>query len=267
MQKKSLIPAIWTVPEVFRERLGRRIGRQRMMFADGHLLLVLHAPPLADEENRDGCLFWRDPNGEWKSSQHGGGPNSVNKHLASFEAAVDQLDQLEAASEGNALSSAKEHHYDGADFVGRADDYFVLLESLLPLHRTTAHLHQVLQEARKAIPGDRDLINFRDLAYELERQAQLLYTSAKNALEFDIARRSEQHAKASHKMATSAHRLNLLVGFFFPIATLSAVFGVNMLHGFEGKATRLPFLAMVGAGLLIGFCLTMFLQRPEAESE
>ena len=47
MQKKSLIPAIWTVPEVFRERLGRRIGRQRMMFADGHLLLVLHAPPVS----------------------------------------------------------------------------------------------------------------------------------------------------------------------------------------------------------------------------
>ena len=46
-----------------------------------------------------------------------------------------------------------------------------MLESLLPLHRTTAHLHQVLQEARKVIPDDRDLINFRDLAYELERQS------------------------------------------------------------------------------------------------
>jgi hypothetical protein len=68
-------------------------------------------------------------------------------------------------------------------------------------------------------------------------------------------------------MATSAHRLNLLVGFFFPIATLSAVFGVNMVHGFETKSHPLPFLAMVCTGLLIGFCLTMFLKRPEAESE
>lgn len=267
MQKKSLIPATWTVPEIFRERLGRRIGRQRMMTADGHLLLALHAPPLPDEESRDGCLFWRDPSGEWRSSEHGAGPNALSKHLTSFEDAVDKLDQLETKSEGDALASARKHRYDGGDFVGRADDYFVLLESLLPLHRTTTHLHQVLQEARKAIPEDRDLINFRDLAYELERQAQLLYTSAKNALDFDIARRTEQHAKASHKMATSAHRLNVLAGFFFPIATLSAVFGVNVVHGFEKTPGPGPFLTLVAAGLVAGFCLTMFLQRPAAESE
>ena len=83
--------------------------------------------PLADEENRDGCLFWRDPNGEWKSSQHGAWPQLGEQAFGQLSRLRwIKLDQLEAASEGNALSSAKEHHYNGADFVGRADDYFVL---------------------------------------------------------------------------------------------------------------------------------------------
>ena len=68
-------------------------------------------------------------------------------------------------------------------------------------------------------------------------------------------------------MATSAHRLNILAGFFFPIATLSAVFGVNLVHGYEQKPGPGPFLTLVAAGLLAGFCLTMFLQRPAAKPE
>ena len=52
--KASLIPASWDVPEEFRQRLGDEPGRQRVMQADGHLLLILHAPPLADSPVRDG---------------------------------------------------------------------------------------------------------------------------------------------------------------------------------------------------------------------
>lgn len=267
MQNKSLIPATWDVPDDFRERLGRRVGRQRLMIAEGHLLLLLHAPPQPDEDDRVGCLFWRSPEGEWRSSDHGSGPNCVSKHLSTYEEVVDKLDHLEEQSEGVALGSARYHDYRGTGFSSRADDYFVLLESLLPLHRSASHMHQVLQEARKAIPKDRDMINFRDVSYELERHAQLLYTGAKNALEFDIARRSEQQAKASHKMATAAHRLNLLAGFFFPMATLSAVFGVNLVHGLENKPGPLPFLAMVGAGLFSGIILTLFLQQPDVGRE
>lgn len=262
MQTKSLIPATWDVPDEFRDRLGRRIGRQRLMIAEGHLLLVLHAPPQAEDEQRVGCLFWRNAQGEWKSSEHGTGPNSLSKHLASYEEAVEKLDQLEAQTEGAVLSSARRHTYQGREFTNRADTYFILLESLLPLHRATTHLHQVLQEARKAISDDRDLINFRDLSYDLERQTHLLYSGAKNALEFDIARRAEEQAKASHRMATASHRLNLLVGFFFPVATLSAIFGVNMEHPFETIQGIVPFMLFVSVGLLAGLMLTFFLQQP-----
>ena len=253
MQKKSLIPPTWQVPEKFRDRLGRRIGRQRVMIAEGHLLLVLHAPPEPDEEERSGRLFWRDPAGEWKSTDHGTGPNCISKHLASYEEAVDKLEHLEMQSNTGGTSPLQ------------VDDYFVLLESLLPLHRAATHQYQVFQEARKAIPKDRDLINFRDRSYDLDRQAQLLYSGTKNTLDFDIARRAEQQARASHKMATAAHRLNLMAGFFFPIATLSAVFGVNMVHGWENQPGPIPFLVMIGLGLMGGVFLTLILQQPFSE--
>ena len=42
MENLSILPATWQVPRVFRERLGVKVGRQRAMVADGHLLLDNH---------------------------------------------------------------------------------------------------------------------------------------------------------------------------------------------------------------------------------
>jgi hypothetical protein len=56
----QLIPAAWQVPDIFRRRLGRRVGKLRVMHAVGHVLLVLHAPPSPDENARTGKLYWRD---------------------------------------------------------------------------------------------------------------------------------------------------------------------------------------------------------------
>ncbi len=55
--ESTLLPSDWNVPAVFRQRLGESAGRQRVMAADGHLLLVLHAPPGADEAGRRGRFF------------------------------------------------------------------------------------------------------------------------------------------------------------------------------------------------------------------
>ena len=65
MVPKSVLPPSWEVPAQFRERLGERVGRQRAMMADGHLLLVLHRPPKKDEVERFPRLFWRKPDGTW----------------------------------------------------------------------------------------------------------------------------------------------------------------------------------------------------------
>ncbi|WP_164101987.1 hypothetical protein [Candidatus Laterigemmans baculatus] len=242
--ERSILPPMWDVPKVFRERLGERPGRQRVMAADGHLLLVLHLPPTADEVQRRGRFFWRKPDGSWTSNDVGGGVAGLSKHLAEYADAVQKFDVMEE----RATSAA---------------DYFEVLEGLAPLHRAASHLHLVLQEARKTIPEDRNLINFRDLSYEIERTADLLYANAKNALDFQVARRAEEESRSSRQMAVSAFRLNTLAAFFFPLVTLCAVLGVNMRTGVEDLPPPLPIATLVVAGLVLGATLAFAINRPD----
>ncbi len=241
---RSILPGVWQVPQVFRDRLGERVGRQRAMFHEGHLLLVLHAPPGPDETERKGRYFWRQPDGTWSSNEFGGGAQAVDRHLGEYAARLEELEQME------------EHATD-------AETWFRVLEAAVPVHRAVAHLHQTLQQAREMVPQAREVINFRDRAYDLERTAELLHTDAKNALDYAIARRAEEQTRASHRMAVSAHRLNVLAALFFPITALSALLGVNVVHGLESTTwDPLPFLALVCAGLLFGLLLMVFITRP-----
>lgn len=241
MPPTTLLPLTWQVPEEFRERLGDGAGRQRLMVHDGHLLLVLHKPPRSDETSRRGRFFWREPNGEWHSSDLGGGPNSLFKHIAEFQEVFEKLDGVEETAENSVTLGG-------------------VIESLTPLRRSVHNLYDVLQESRKEVPDDRQLLNARDRAYDLDRNVELLLDNARNGLEFMIARRAEQQAEEAHKMAVSAHRLNLLVAFFFPIATLAAVMGTNLRHGYEEVHAPFPFLGMLAIGLFAGIILRGFLR-------
>ncbi|MEX2186968.1 MAG: hypothetical protein WD875_09250 [Pirellulales bacterium] len=242
MPHRSILPAVWDIPQVFRDRLGARPGRQRAMVHDGHVLLVLHRPPKADEEDRAGRYFWRKPDGTWMSSESGGGLPSLEAHLKEYADLVEQCDQKE-------------------ERATTAHDYFDVIQSVTPLHRAARNMHNALQDARKAVPADRDLIDLRDRAYDVERNADLLYTDTRNGLDYALARRAEEQAAASHQMAVASHRLNVLAAFFFPIATLSAVFGVNLQHGWENTPGPGPFLTMLAAGLACGYVLKRFIAR------
>jgi hypothetical protein len=55
--------------------------------------------------------------------------------------------------------------------------------------------------------------------------------------------------------------LNVLVAFFFPIATLTAIFGVNLRTGLEEVAPPFLFLAVIALGLVFGGVLTAFVTR------
>lgn len=231
---KSILPATWEVPAELRSRLGEKAGRQRAMLADGHLLLVLHAPPRKDEPERKGRLFWRKPDGMWLSNELGGGPAALAKHLNEYADIIERMDRHE-------------------DIAGSVDEYYSILDALGPIQRSARNLHATLQEARKLVSADRDLINVRDRAYDVERTAELLYSDVRHALEFAVAKKSEEQAVAAHQMAVQSHRLNLLVAFFFPLATLVAIFGSEMPHGLE-KYIPHPYLfyVVVGVGLLLG---------------
>ena len=241
--KKSILPAMWDVPQIFRDRLGNTVGRQRAMLADEHLLLVLHAVPKADQAHREGCFYWRQPDGSWSSTESGNGLASLERHLENFREAVEQLEEKEI----NAKSS---------------QEYFTLLETLAPIHRSACNLLQVLQEARKMVPDDRRLINLRDQAYDLQRNAELLYQGLQNAMTYAVARRAEEQAIASEKMSRAAHKLNMLAAFFFPLVTLSAIFGTNLVHGMESaKFWPWPFVGLIAVGLTWGVVLRSWITR------
>ncbi|HET6884089.1 MAG TPA: CorA family divalent cation transporter [Pirellulales bacterium] len=234
---KSVLPAGWKVPELFRTRLGESAGRQRAMLADGHLLIVLHEPPRPGERGRQGRLFWREPDGQWKSSSLGPGVQAIKKHLTEYADAVARLDA----------------QLDDAD---RADDYFAVLQAISPLLRAARHMHAALQQARELLPDDRDLVLLRDQAGEIERAAELLHGDAQNGLDFTVARQSEEQAKRSYEMAVSAHRLNVLAAIFLPIATLSALFGMNLEHGLPIRDNPAAFWVVLAAGFIGGVILT-----------
>jgi hypothetical protein len=123
----------------------------------------------------------------------------------------------------------------------------------------------VLQQARETVADDRELIVVRDEASDLTRRTELLNEDARNGLEFAIAWQAEQQAEISHQMSVAAHRLNLLVAFFFPIATLMAIFGTSLRSGLEPWDQTygpLPLLALIAAGLFCGVILTGFVTRP-----
>jgi hypothetical protein len=248
MQEKSILPSAWQVPEVFRTRLGATAGRQRPMVAEGHLLVVVHVPPKPDDPQRIGRFFWRTPAGVWTSNDMGGGVVAIQKHLDEYEDRIARLDGQE-------------------EEAATADAYFDVLQALAPLYRAARNLHQTLHEARKLCPQYRELIDLRDRAYSIERTADLLYGETKNSLDFLVAERAEQQAKASHRMATSAHRLNILAAFFFPIVAMTAVFGVDLATLaalFQLRSPSAPIvlvLLMIGA-LAAGAILSAFITLP-----
>ena len=240
-QAEIKIPLAWDVPEEFRNRLGRHVGRQRLMCQDDQLLLVLHAPPLPDEDERQGRFFWRKPDGTWASDQLGQGPGSVMRHLKEYDQRLSELEKREDEAED-------------------AEDHFAIMESLAPLHRAIRNMHAVMQDLRKRLPELREVINMRDQAYELERMAELLAAGTKNSLDYKIARSAEEQAAASDRMAVSSHRLNMLVAFFFPLATLTAIFGMEIRSGLENMQQPHTFFGVIVIGLVMGIFLMFFVR-------
>jgi hypothetical protein len=239
------LPHEWKVPALFHRRLGDAAGRQRVMNADGHLLLILHEPPDPGAPDRAARLFWRDPEGRWRATTAADGVPVLRRHLAKFAERVEELEKRWKAAQS-------------------AADYFELLRALAPVHRTTRNLHATLQQARELAPADRDLINLRDQAGELERAVELLHGDARNGLDFTIAHQAEQQAERTYDMAVAAHRLNLLAAVFFPVATLSAIFGMNLAHGLEVPGAGALFWVVLAFGLVSGVLLARVIARKPA---
>lgn len=233
MELPPFVPHGWDLPDSIRRRLGDEAGRQRLMDEDGHLLLILHAPPRPDDDaTRQPVVFWRSPVGQWCSSPTDGGLSALHGLLRDYQTLVGALDEK--------VDTAREP-------LG----YFEVLRGINPLQRSCRNLLLAMEAARKARPDERSLILLRDQAVNLERAVELVVNDARSGMEFSVAESGDMQAR-------EARRLNRLVAFFFPIATMAAVFGMNQP---EGTLTMPGFWQVIGAGVLLGWLVRAVIGR------
>jgi hypothetical protein len=238
-----ILPGTWKVPELFHARLGEQAGRQRMMAADGHLLLILHKIPQPGNPDRESLLFWRDTAGTWKSTGGGAGLAELRGLLDDF---TKHVDKLEVRMQEPANSKT----------------YFEILQTTGPLLRTIRNMHTTLQQARDAFQTDRNILVARDQAGELERAVELLHADAKNGLEYMVARQMEEQAENSEQLLTAGHKLNMLIAIFLPLTALGSAFGMNFRHGLEGVTSPWLFWGTLIVGIMLGFFVKALLDTP-----
>ncbi|GAB2884243.1 hypothetical protein GCM10027046_11000 [Uliginosibacterium flavum] len=226
----------WTLPAEITARLGSESwGAQRAIFETGHLLLVLHAPPKADGNEREHEVFLRLPEGKWLYKGTDRGDHALTKYLEDYRALYTELEnRFEKAANIDAL--------------------FAIIDSLIPLARSASNMKQALQAARESLGNDAFIIDMRDRGVDIARGFELLLADARLALEFRLARSSEAQARAAEVGNRAQHKLNILAAIAFPLMSVSAVFGMNLHSGLENLhvlAFWLVFLGGLGLGLFV----------------
>jgi Mg2+ and Co2+ transporter CorA len=226
----------WTLPAEISARLGNESwGAQRVIFEAGHLLLVLHAPPKANGNERECEVFLRQPSGKWQHKGIDHGERALAKFLDDYRALLDTL----------------ETRYDKASDI---DALFEVIDSLIPLARSTANTKLALQAAREALNNDAFSIDMRDRSVEIARGFELLLADARLALEYRAARSAEEQIRAAEDGNRAQQKLNILAAVAFPLMSVSAVFGMNLRSGLEHLhilAFWLVFVGGVGLGMLV----------------
>lgn len=209
------------------------------MDEDGHLLLILHQVPQAsDDEVRTAVLFWRQPEGTWKSTPQAGGLSALEEHLKTYREKIHALD----------------HDVESA---ANPTDYFEVMQEVQPVLRSTRHLLDVLQGARQARKEEAALIGLRDMAAVLERAIELAAGDAKAGMDFSLAKSAQEQSQAAHRSNLEARRLNRLVAFFFPLATLVSFFSMdNAGRVLASGSSWVVVLAGVLFGALVLFVVT-----------
>ncbi len=234
----QIIPKLWTaLPEAIRNRVGREPGPQRAMLEESHLLIILHQIPNADDQVRRAALFWREPLGNWHGYPAGSGIAGLQALLKGYETRIEELDKAE-------------------EIAQTATEYHKLLEFIAPVLRTSRGLHRALQQARDFVKADRDLINLRDQAASIERNAELLLQDAQFGLNFTIAKQAEAQAVSAKLMANTSHRLNVLAALFLPITAITGLF--SMYVRADVADTPMNFWLIAAAGVVIGLVMSQF---------
>ncbi len=223
----------WELPAKIEDRLGESTyGKQRAIFEDDNLLIILHDIPDADQLTRDSQVFWRKPDGEFLCNGQGDGQKLLKQLLNSYDKKLDKLDEA-------------------YEKVANSDDLFAILEEVAPVNRTSTNLYNTLQSARELIKEDEFLLEMRDRSYEMQRNFELLLSDAKMALDYKIAKNAEEELIKSSEAVEAQHRLNILAAIFFPVMAIATIFGMNLSHGLEGSPPLIFWIVFI-LGLFTG---------------
>jgi Mg2+ and Co2+ transporter CorA len=226
----------WKLPEKIVVRLGKQTyGRQRIIYEEDHLLLILHEPPSADALTRTNRVFLRTPDGKWFC-------NGRSEGIKKLFLLLQQYSELE---------ESLEKELDRAESPDRLLD---IIEKLTPLVRSSHNMFNAIQSARETVKSDVKVIEARDTAYEIQRNFELLHSDAKMALDHRIAKNAETDAAVGREAVKAQHRLNILAAVFFPLTALSSLFGMNLPSGLEHLG--LPgFWIVFTCGIILGFII------------
>jgi hypothetical protein len=249
-----IIPPGFNLPNAIRVRLGQNtFGRQRLIFEDGHLLLVLHRPPEADDRQREGVLFWRNPEGVWKWTRGANGAPALVAHVQAY------------AEREAFLTSA-------ADKADNTETLYNLQAAITPLARSARNMHNTLQAARDAIKSEKLLIDLRDRAYEIERNLELLLEDVRNTIQYRTVREAEEQSRLTAETLRASHRLNTLAAWFLPLTALTGIFGMDLTRNLD-IPTAAWCAAIIAMGTTIGFALKSWVladgptgKRPEGKT-
>jgi Mg2+ and Co2+ transporter CorA len=232
----------WELPAAIEGRLGEgSYGRQRAIFEDGNLLIVLHDVPGEADLERDEIAILRTADGQYLSEGYDGAEQQLRKLISAYRAKWEECDQM----------------YDQAT---QAADLFRLLEILAPMNRASTNLAAALQSAREFVKEDKFLIGARDEGYEVSRAFDLLATDAKLKLDYVMAKNAEAASAKTDEMAEAQHKLNILAAITFPLMALATLLGVNLTHGLEDRSPVLFYIVLI-AGFAVGFGVKSWVTR------
>lgn len=231
-----IIPPGLNPPDAIRVRLGQNtFGRQRIIFEDGHLLLVLHRPPGPDDRQREGVLFWRNPEGVWKWTRGSNGAPALAAHIQAY------------AERESVLTSA-------VDKANDTKSLYDLLAEITPLARSARNMHSTLQAARDAVKSEKLLIDLRDRAYEIERNLELLLEDVRNTIQYRTVREAEEQSRLGQEALRASHRLNVLAAWFLPVTALSGIFSMHVARNADLYSASY-FSVIIITAIALGFAL------------
>ncbi len=83
---------------------------------------------------------------------------------------------------------------------------------------------------------------------------------ARHALDFKIARQSEEETRLSLQSIKIANRLNVIAAIFLPLTALAGIFGMNLHSGLDEGATWM-FWGVLLAGVMVGIAISWWALR------